>query len=79
MVIAKIETLSMESYRIDRNANYIISITRIFPKSSQPFQQELLELLGPVFSLIPDVIGSSADRTEFEVGGKKLKKSDRRD
>jgi hypothetical protein len=47
MLIAKIETL--ENDRIDRNANSIISITRIFPNSSQPFQQELLELLGPVF------------------------------
>jgi hypothetical protein len=44
MLIAKIEML--ENDRIDRNAN---SITGIFPNSSQPFQQELLELLSPVF------------------------------
>jgi hypothetical protein len=47
MLIAKIETL--ENDRLDRNANSIISIARIFPNSSQPFQQKLLELSGPAF------------------------------
>ena len=41
MSIAKIEIL--ENDRIDRDAN---SITRIFPNSSQSFQQEPLELSG---------------------------------